>query len=258
MKKVFRRGLLALLPLLPFVTQAQLRFDLESGLVLGTSYNEVRIPAVGGTRFDLGEDLKADPQVYYRLRVGYTFNERHTVSALYAPLTVTYTGQLARDVNFNGVVFGPRGVGNPESIRARYRFNSYRLTYRYDFVYTPKWRVGAGLTAKIRDAFIEVGTNEPFASSIRQTRYDNVGFVPLLNFVATWQPTPKFWAMLEADALASRQGRAEDVFLGVGYQLNPFVALKGGYRVVEGGADNDKIYNFTWINYAALGVVVAF
>lgn len=257
MKKRITNVLMAVLLLLPALTQAQLRFDLEGGLVLGTNYNEVRIPAVGGTHFDLGKELKTDPKVYYRLRVGYTFGERHTVSALYAPLTVTYKGQFNRGINFNGVLFGPRVSGNPENVLARYQFNSYRLTYRYDFVYTPKWRVGAGLTAKIRDAFIEVGTAEG-AVSPRTTRYDNVGFVPLLNFVATWQPTPKFWTMLEADALASKQGRAEDVFLGVGYQLNPFVALKGGYRVVEGGADNDKIYNFTWINYAALGVVVAF
>lgn len=258
MKPIFRRVLVAAFLFFPLLAQAQLRFDVESGLVLGTKYNEVRIPNAGGTLFDLGKDLKANSKVYYRLRLGYTLGERHTISALYAPLTVNYTGRLSRDVNFNGVVFGPRGFGNPESVFARYRFNSYRLTYRYDFVHTPKLRVGAGLTAKIRDAFIEMHTNEPFASSIRQSRYDNVGFVPLLNVVATWQPTPKFWAMLEADALASKQGRAEDVFLGVGYQLNPFVALKGGYRVVEGGADNDKIYNFTWINYAAAGLVVAF
>jgi hypothetical protein len=31
-----------------------------------------------------------------------------------------------------------------------------------------------------------------------------------------------------------------------------------GYRFVEGGADNDEVYNFALINYASAGVVVSF
>ncbi len=238
--------------LLPVLAQAQLRFDLESGVVLGTRYNDVRIPNVGGTLFDLGNDLEAKPKVYFRARLGYTLGERHTISVLYAPLFVKYSGSLARDVTFNGVIFGPRQFGNPDLVNARYQFNSYRLTYRYDFIHNPKLRLGVGFTGKIRDADIQL------SSERSETHYANVGFVPLLNVVATWQPTSKLLVLLEADALGARQGRAEDVFLGLGYQLNPFVALKGGYRVVEGGADTDDIYNFTWINYAALGLVVAF
>jgi hypothetical protein len=34
--------------------------------------------------------------------------------------------------------------------------------------------------------------------------------------------------------------------------------LRAGYRVVEGGADVESVYNFTWINYAALGATVRF
>lgn len=250
--KAFFSKIPFLLFFLPLLAQAQLRFDLESGAVLGTRYNEVRIPNVGGTRFDLGKDLEAKPKVYFRARLGYTLGERHTISALYAPLFVNYSGRLTRDLNFNGVVFGPRQFGNPELVNARYQFNSYRLTYRYDFIRNAKLRLGLGFTGKIRDADIRL------RSERSETHYANVGFVPLLNLVATWQPTPKLLVLLEADALGAKQGRAEDVFLGLGYQLNPFVALKGGYRVVEGGADTDEIYNFTWINYAALGLVVAF
>ncbi len=244
--------------LLPALAQAQLSFSLESGAVLGTRYNEVRIPSAGGTQLDLGKDLKADPKVYFRARLGYTLGERHTISVLYAPLAVNYSGSFNRDALFNGVTFGPRQFGNPEAVLARYQFNSYRLTYRYDFIATLKLRVGAGFTAKIRDADIRLTSGEMTATPARSTHYSNVGFVPLLNLVATWKPTGKLLVLLEADALAAPQGRAEDVFVGLGYQLNPFVALKGGYRVVEGGADNDKIYNFTWINYAAVGLAVAF
>lgn len=70
--------------------QAQLRLDLESGLVLGTSYNEVRIPNQGGTLVNLPDNLSVNPTVFYRARLGYTIADRHTVSLLYAPLTVRY------------------------------------------------------------------------------------------------------------------------------------------------------------------------
>jgi hypothetical protein len=32
--------------------------------------------------------------------------------------------------------------------------------------------------------------------------------------------------------------------------------LKAGYRLLEGGADNDEVYNFALINYAAFGFLI--
>ena len=40
------------------------------------------------------------------------------------------------------------------ALEAKYKFNSYRLTYRYDIVKKPKIDFGLGFTAKIRDASI--------------------------------------------------------------------------------------------------------
>jgi hypothetical protein len=31
--------------------------------------------------------------------------------------------------------------------------------------------------------------------------------------------------------------------------------LKAGYRLLEGGADNDEVYNFTLVNYATIGLI---
>jgi hypothetical protein len=63
--------------------------------------------------------------------------------------------------------------------------------------------------------------------------------------------------ILEGDALAAKAGRAEDIFAGVAYQVNPRFSVKLGYRVVEGGADTYEIYNFNWINYASAGVILS-
>lgn len=226
---------------------AQLWIDAEAGAVLGTPYNKISIPNDGGTRFDLGKEFKITPIAFYRLRLGYTFNDRHTITALYAPLTATYEGEFDRTVTFNQQDFA---AGQP--ITAKYQFNSYRLTYRYGLVRGERFRLGVGFTAKIRDADVRL------ISVTQDTHFSNVGFVPLLNILAEYRAGERWRVLLEADALAGGPGRAEDVFLGLGYQVAPKIGLRAGYRVVEGGADVESVYNFTWINYAAVGATVMF
>lgn len=225
--------------------QAQIRLDLESGLVLGTNYNKIRIPNAGGTLVDIAKELDVKPKVFFRLRADYIINNRHHISALYAPLTVRYDGNFSEDIRFNNVVFA---ANRPVSVD--YKFNSYRLTYRYDFVANEHWRIGAGVTAKIRDANVRFKNNE------QDTNFDNFGFVPLINFYAGWKPTQRWGLLIEGDALGSKQGRAEDIFGGITYALGEQANLKLGYRVVEGGADVDRVYTFNWINYASVGIVV--
>lgn len=225
---------------------AQFRVDVESGLV-SSGYNDVRIPGDSGTLFSLSEDLSIDPSAYFRARVEYTFGEHHTLSALYAPLTVDADGVLPGDVSFAGTDFS---AGT--DVSGTYTFNSYRLTYRYEFETDGPFEVGLGFTAKIRDAAIKV---EGGGLSAEKT---NVGFVPLLNFRVRWQFAGRAALLLEGDALAAPQGRAEDVLLAVLYDLTDRVELHAGYRIVEGGADNDEVYNFALLNYASLGASFKF
>ena len=56
--------------LLAVPAMAQLRLDLEGGLVFGTNYNKVRIPATGGTLVNLASELDITPKVFYRVRAG--------------------------------------------------------------------------------------------------------------------------------------------------------------------------------------------
>jgi len=227
--------------------QAQLQLDLESGLVLGTNYNEVRIPNQGGTYVNLTDNLSVKPTIFYRLRLSYTLANRHTVSLLYAPLSVRYQGEFAQNVSFADQLFAAN-----RPLHVDYTFNSYRLTYRYDVIARNRWRVGVGLTAKIRDADVRF-TNESVS-----TNFANLGFVPLINVNIAYQPDDHWRFLLEADALGSRFGRAEDIFLGGAYALSKGLGIKAGYRVVEGGANVDEVYNFTWINYASVGLLLSF
>ncbi len=220
--------------------------DLENGLAL-SGYNDVRIPGDTGTLFSLSRELKTDPAYFARLRLGYHWKSRHTVSLFAAPLRLRAAGAVDRPIVFFEETFP---AGTP--LTGTYTFNSYRLTYRYDLVRGSTWRVGLGLTAKIRDAAIRI---EGGGLSSTKT---NVGFVPLLHFRVLWQFREAWGLLLEGDAAAAKQGRAEDVLLALQWKLMDGLSLRLGYRILEGGANVDEVYSFSLIHFLSAGLTVAF
>jgi hypothetical protein len=220
--------------------------DVEAGVVLA-SRNDARIPGQGGTKVSLVNDLATPAAPAFRLRLGYRLGDRHLVTALYAPLQVNARGSVERDVAFAG---GTYPAGSP--LLAVYRFDSYRLTYRYSIVWAEGLDVAAGFTAKIRDA-------ETSLYGVEARRKTNTGFVPLLNVHVAWRPGDgAFGVVLDVDALAAPQGRAEDVLLAATWAVGPGLELRLGYRMVEGGADNDEVYSFAWFHYVIAGLGVSF
>jgi len=227
-----------------FSLNGQASFDIETGAVT-TGYNNVRIPGDQGTLFSLKDDLISKTEIFFRLRANYTIKSRHTLSLLYAPLETISKGNVPYDILFEGETF-PANT----DLTGTYKFNSYRLTYRYEIVLKPKFEFGLGFTAKIRDAKIAM------ASSSLESEKTNVGFVPIINFRMLWKPYEKFGILLEGDALAAPQGRAEDVLIAATYRVSDRLGLKAGYRILEGGADNDEVYNFALFNYASVGLFI--
>jgi hypothetical protein len=210
-------------------------------------YNDVRIPGNEGTLFSLTDDLSSGSDIYFRLRVSYTINMRHTFSGLYAPLTVKSDGKTGNTIDFAGVSFPANA-----DLSASYTFNSYRLTYRYDIIKKPKLEFGLGLTGKIRDAAIEL------KSSGLEGEKTNTGFVPLINFRLLWRYSDMLGLLIEGDALAAKQGRAEDILIAGTWRISENRNAHLGYRILEGGADNDEVYNFSLFHYASIGVSVSF
>jgi hypothetical protein len=223
----------------------KLIIDLESGWLL-PGYNNVQIPRNSGTRFSLKNDLSIQEKLFYRIRLSYSLGLRHQLSALYAPLSLTASGNLPQDILFEGINFNKN-----DAVNALYRFNSYRLTYRYTLINKPKFNFRIGLSAKIRDAEIAI------TSTAQHSSKTNVGFVPLLNFMVDWQWNNQWGMLFEADAAAAKQGRAEDAALHIYYQLTPALKFKAGYRLVEGGADVEEVYNFALINYLSAGFTIS-
>lgn len=245
-KKFFIPGTIILLILTfnKFSLNGQASFDIETGAV-GTGYNNVRIPGDQGTLFSLKDDLISKTEIFLRLRANYTIKSRHTLSLLYAPLETVSKGTVPGDILFEGVTF-PANT----DLTGTYKFNSYRFTYRYEIVLKPKFEFGLGFTAKIRDAKIAL------TSATLESEKTNVGFVPIINFRMLWKPYEKFGLLLEGDALAAPQGRAEDVLIAAIYRVSDHFGLKAGYRILEGGADNDEVYGFALFNYASVGLFI--
>ena len=226
--------------------QDRWRIDIENGAAI-SGYNDVGIPGNTGTRFSMTDDLKSDTEYFWRVRADVRLAPKHVLSALIAPLTINSSGTFNAPVDFAGATFAP---GVPTD--GTWTFNSYRVTYRYEPWRRDTWMLGFGVTAKVRDAVIRLESN---GLSAEKT---DLGVVPLINFKFERRLGNRATFLLEGDALAAPQGRAEDVFAGIVVDAGRRWSVKAGYRFLEGGADNDEVYTFASVHYVAAGVVFRF
>ncbi len=216
--------------------------DIEGG-GFWFSRNDVRIPGDTGTEFDMLDLIDTNPEAYVRIRINANFGERHYLRALYAPLEKSGEGLFDNPVNFEGVEFE---AGIP--VEGLYRFNTYRLAYRYNFYLDDRLELGAGAAVLVRDAKVQLAQGEQVESNT------DLGFVPLLHFYGKAGLTNRLSTILDAEGLVSTQGRAIDAALKLNYDLDDTWAVYLGYRLLDGGADNDEVYNFAFINYVMGGV----
>lgn len=246
-RAVLARWSIALLvPVFALQSRAETYVSVE-GAATWQARNDQRIPGTSGTDFSF-VDFNRGPLPTYRVYVGHVWNERHEIRALYAPLDFTLNGRFDKSVRFMNTTLAP-GVDT----EGRYKFNSYRLTYAYHFSDLGGWKLALGFTGKIRDAEVRLSQG-----ATRETKA-NVGFVPLLNFQAARELGAGWTFRFDLDGLAAPQGRAFDGALFVERDLQWLgSSVLGGLRSVEGGADNDEVYNFAWIHFATLGLRAAF
>jgi hypothetical protein len=221
--------------------------ELEAGPVW-QSRNDVQIPNTNaGTRFSLVDLVGNGPWPAVRLYVTWNINNRHSLRGLAAPLSYTESGTFTEPVDFAGATYRP-----DQPVEATYKFNSWRLGYRYRFMDRERTKLWVGFTTKIRDAKIEL------AQGSTTSKDTDVGFVPLLYLAADWRFARKWHFVFDFDGLAGGPGRAFDVALKLGYDINDHWGVRGGYRTLEGGADVESVYNFAWLHYAVLSGVYRF
>lgn len=203
------------------------------------SRNDVQIPGDEGTRFDMLDLTDKGPDPYIRFDATHDFNDRHALRLTLAPLEVDGTGSLNKDITFKGDVFT---ADTP--VKGKYKFNTYRLTYRWSFYNLKRWRWGLGAAALVRDADITLEQGNKKQSK------DDLGLVPLFHLYGKYRLNDQASVILDVEGAWSPMGRAVDAALTAQYDFDSGWYLASGYRTLEGGADNDEVYTFAWLHYA--------
>ena len=225
--------------------RARFHASLETGPAW-QSRNDFRIPGDSGSLVKLA-DGESGPFASGRATLTWDLSEKQSLRLLAAPLRIETTFTPSAPVAFQELVFPG---GSP--VDSRYVFDSYRLSWYWRFAPRGQWHFRLGATLKVRSA--EIGLSGVPGRSVKE----NVGPVPLLYAYARYQATERLALEIEADAAAAPQGRAEDVSVKAVIALSPRVDPDLGYRLLEGGADNEEVYTFAAIHYAVAGLRLRF
>lgn len=216
--------------------QAQWRAGLELG-ALWADRNNVQIPNdASGDRFNIS-DLGKGPYASVRANLAWRPWENHEFELVLAPLAYEESGQFNEDIRFAGETYN-----SGDTTKVRYQFNNYRMRYLYKLQDTERWRVQLGATLFVRDAKIELQQGNTKSSD------SNIGLVPLFALKTDYRFAPNWALVLDTDLTFAPQGRAIDLSLQVERNFDSGWKVGGGYRTIEGGADNDDVYTFAWFN----------
>lgn len=64
---------------------------------------------------------------------------------------------------------------------------------------------------------------------------------------------PRWTALVDVDGLVSPQGRAIDAAVKIRYDLTEMWYVTAGYRVFDGGVDDEDRFAFAWYAVVSLG-----
>lgn len=215
--------------------------------IMDFSRNEIAIPGDAGSLFNTADSgWKQKNAINYRVSYLFNLNKKESIRVLYAPLKTSFNGNFEKDINFNGKIF------NQGQAQVNYQFNSYRVAYHKNIVKNEVFNINYGYVAKIRDANIEV-----VQGNESKSRKD-LGFVPLFHFDARYRFNHLNSLYFDFDGLAAPQGRAFDVGLFIEREIINNSRVFAGYRFIEGGANNDKVKTFSYINFFTIGFSLSF
>jgi hypothetical protein len=230
----------------PTTANAQAFADVEVGAVVDNPYNFAQVPRAESSRVNFPRDLEpAVPAPFYRVRLGYTFANRHTVSVLAAPVSARYEGVINRPINFG---LTPFAAG--EELDGYFQFNTYRLSYQYRLFKGDDFKLDVGAVALLRDAAIRLQSDQ--TNSFGEDT--NIGILPLLRTQLWWYPFKVVGLTIEADGSYSNNGSALDAFSGLDFKLGEQANLRAGYRFLTGSAKGEEIQQDLFFNQLSVGL----
>jgi hypothetical protein len=209
---------------------ASRNFSIEGGGVRSL-YNLQRSPGDGGSTFDLASSFD-ESTFFYRLNFKMKTQKNSGVRVLYAPLKIEGSYRYDRDIEFEEETFSQN-----EKIETLYQFNSYRVSYFWNLKNSKKFLMDLGGTLKVRDAKVRLKQGS------KKEMIENIGFVPLIYLYGEYRFDGISFVSFDFDGLVAPQGRAVDAGLFYGLSFSKNLRASLGWRILEGGADNKKVFN---------------
>lgn len=197
-----------------------------------------------GTRVALNSEFNRKNAANFspRFELEYTYKRHHFLGTV-ALVNDKFDGMSAHDIRYDNELF----IAG-ENIDTKYKFNTYRIGYRYRLVNNTRFALELGATILFRDAYISMQDVN------KKAKFSNFGVAPLLSYFIEWKAAERLSLLSYGDAFGIKVGRAEDIFAGAKYQITPRISALAGYRLLEGGSDGDEVYTMAAFHFLSLGV----
>jgi hypothetical protein len=194
--------------------------DLEASI----SSEQLGIP---GTEIDVKKDLGYTDSAIRQFRLVLRPGRKHKFRVEYIPIKFEGDTILNRDIIFNGIEFNG---GLP--VQSQFEWDTWRLGYEYDFVYTD--RVYAGFIVEVRQTTARLQLDSPIDSEFTEAR----GPIPGIGGVFRGYPAKNFSITAEITGLNvpeidEYEGQFIDVDIYGTLNFSNNFGVQGGYRALD-------------------------
>lgn len=234
-------GITLLAPLEQVKAEVDLRISVGASV---QSKNVIQNPnTTSGTRFSLSDAVGEDPVIAARIELNWNFNERHNLRILLAPLSYTESVTFQNPILFTGETFSTN-----QPLDAHYKFNSWRIGYHYTLIQNERTNLQVGGTLKLRDAQIRLTQGDTIGKD------GGLGIVPLFYIAGKHRLNDQWTIGADFDGLAVSRGRAIDLGFTIDYSITERWRIGADFRILEGGVDAEKAFNFVQFNTAVISI----
>ena len=194
--------------------------DLEASI----SSEQLGIP---GTEIDVKKDLGYTDSAIRQFRLVLRPGRKHKFRIEYIPIKFEDDTILSRTIVFNGIEYN---IGLP--VQTQFEWDTWRLGYEYDFVYTN--RVYAGVIFEVRQTHAQLQIDSPIDSEFTEAS----GPVPGIGGVLRVYPAKNFSITGEATGfkipeINEYEGTFFDFDIYGTFNFSNNFGVQGGYRALD-------------------------
>jgi len=180
-----------------------------------------------GTEIDVKSDLGYTDEAIRQFRLVLRPGKKHKFRIEYVPVKFEGDTILNRSIVFNGILFN---AGLP--IQSQFEWDTWRLGYEYDFVYTD--RVFAGFIVEVRQTTAQLQLDSPIDSEFTEAK----GPIPGIGGIVRVYPAKKFSITgeitgLNVPEIDDYEGQFIDVDIYGTFNFTHNFGVQAGYRALD-------------------------